>query len=111
MKLLLLIPFTLLFHVTYSQVDIIISHETSENGFNIYANNNEFCDVSLKLKITGKNINILEKDNKTYIIPPKTKKTLLATISKIKKNKATNLSYTYTTNIGIHNNKKNRFKI
>jgi len=83
-----------------------IYYEKIENGYNIYADNLEYCPMSIKIDFKTTNLDIDGNNSNVYIIEPLQKKQLLTTLTVSKKGKAYKLSYKYLTNYGNHNNDK-----
>lgn len=105
MKNYLLIAFLLIASFCEAKHKIKVYYEKIENGYNIYADNNEFCSVSIKINFNVKNLNIDGGNNKVYVVKAKKKKQLLTSLKVSKNGKAYKLSYKSWTNYGIHNNK------
>ncbi|TYB80133.1 M23 family metallopeptidase [Bizionia saleffrena] len=80
-----------------------IYYEQIENGYIIYADNQELCPMSIKIDFTTKNLNIDGGNNNIYIIDPIKKRQLLTKLTVSKKGKAYKFSYKYWSNYGNHN--------
>jgi len=83
--------------------NVKIYYEQTENGYNIYADNEEFCPVSIKIDFTTQNMNVDGGNNKIYSVDALKKKQLLAKLVVSKKGKAYKFSYSSMINYGIHN--------
>ncbi len=105
MKNYILLIFVLIASLCQAEHNVKLYYEQIENGYNIYADNNEFCPVSIKIDFTVKNLNIEGGNNTVYIVNAKEKKQLLTTLKVSKTGKAYKFSYTYLTNYGENNNK------
>ncbi len=103
MKNYLLIAFLLVFSITKAEQNIKIYYEQIANGYNIYADNNEFCPMSIKINFTVSNLNIENGNNTIYLLNPLEKKQLLTTLKVSKAGKDYKFSYEYWTNYGDHN--------
>jgi murein DD-endopeptidase MepM/ murein hydrolase activator NlpD len=105
MKNYLLYTFLLIISLSNAENKVKIYYEQIENGYNIYADNEEFCPVSIKIDFNVSNLNIGGGNNRVYVINAKNKKQLLTSLKVSKKGKAYKFSYKYWTNYGKHNNK------
>ena len=106
MKKFLLFTLLLIVSLSKAQNKINIYYEQIENGYEIYADNEEFCPVSIRLDFKVSNLNISGGNNNVYVVNSKNKKQLLTTLKVLKKGKAYKFSYKSWTNYGIHNNKE-----
>lgn len=106
MKYYLLLTFLLISSLCKAEQNVKIYYEQIEDGYNVYADNDEFCPVSIKIDFTVTNLNIDGGNNNIYIVNEKDKKQLLTTLKVSKKGKAYKFSYKYWTNYGKHNNRK-----
>ena len=103
MKKYFLIIFLLMFSVAKAEQNIKIYYEEIEQGYNIYADNNEFCPMSIKIDFTVSNLNIEGGNSNIYVVNPLQNKQLLTTLKVSKNGKAYKFSYKYWTNFGNHN--------
>ena len=106
MKNYLLLTFILITSLCKAEHNVKIYYEQIENGYNVYADNEEFCPVSIKIDFTVTNLNIDGGNNNVYVVNAKDKKQLLTSLTVSKKGKAYKFSYKYWSNYGIHNNKE-----
>jgi len=106
MKNYLLLTFLLFTSLCNAKINVKIYYEQIENGYNIYADNDEFCPISIKIDFDVTNLNIERGNNNIYVVKTKEKKQLLTSLKISKKGKAYKFSYKYWTNYGIHNNKE-----
>ena len=104
MKNYLLLTFFLITTVVKAENNIKIYYEKTDNGYNIYADNDEFCPSSIKINFSVTNLNIIGGNNNIYIVNPQRKKQLLTSLKVSKKGRAYKFSYKYWTNYGNHNN-------
>jgi len=98
--------FLLITSLCKAEHKIKIYYESVENGYNIYADNDEFCPMSIKIDFAVTNLNIDGGNNNVYVVEAKVKKQLLTTLKVSKKGKTYTFSYYYWTNYGKHNNKE-----
>lgn len=103
MKNYLLVIFLLIFSVSKAEQNVKIYYEQVENGFKIFADNNESCPISIKLDFSVSNLTIEGGNNNIYVVNALEKKQLLTTLKISKKGKAYKFSYKYRTNYGNHN--------
>lgn len=99
--LLLLIVFS--FSIAKAEIKAKVYYEQIENGYKIYADNNEFCPVSVKIDFTVLNLQIEGGNNKIYVIEALKNKQLLTTIKVIVIGKSYKISFTSFTNFGNNN--------
>jgi murein DD-endopeptidase MepM/ murein hydrolase activator NlpD len=84
---------------TFSQIEIKTYFEANQNGFTIFADNNEYCPVSIAFEFTL--LNLKPSEEKTiFVIPPKSKKVKITDLVVVKKNENTKMSYTTLYNYG-----------
>lgn len=96
----------LLFITTNSIADnfkLKIYYEKIEGGYNIYADNDEFCPMSIKIEFTVLNLNIEGGNNNIYVANARKKKQLLTSVTVKEMGKAYKMSYQTWTNYGDHN--------
>lgn len=84
-----------------------IYHEQTNNGINIYADNSEFCDMSITIDFSVLNLDIDGGNNNIYVIKALKKKKLLTTLNLSDKRKAYKFSYEYKIYYG--NNKVEKY--
>src|SRR5690606_28025280 len=106
-KYYLLLPFLLIVSLCKAEHKIKIYYEQIENGYNIYADNEEFCPVSIKIDFTVTNLNIDRGNNNVYVVNARNKRQLLTSLKVSENGKAYTVSYKYWTSYGKHNNKEN----
>lgn len=104
MKNLILSTIIFCFTICKAEPKIKIYYEQVENGYHIYADNNEFCPVSIKIDFTVTNLNIENGNNTIYVINAQTNKQLLTTLKISKNGKAYKMNYKFWSNYGNHNN-------
>lgn len=102
MKLYLLLILFLFTSICKAEHKIKLYFEPSENGYNIYADNMEFCQMSVKIEFTIDNLRIKGGNNKIYVVDPQKNKQLLTQLTVYKKEKAYKFSFNYWTNYGNH---------
>ncbi|MFO7743755.1 MAG: M23 family metallopeptidase [Psychroflexus sp.] len=105
MRKYLLLAFIVISSLCKAEQRVKIYHEQTDNGFNIYADNNEFYPVSIQTDFTVKNLTIVGGNKNVYVINAKNKKQLLTSLKISNKKKEYKFSYRYRTNYGKHNNK------
>ena len=96
---LLLITFFVFFQIEAAS-NYKLYYEKSEGGFNIYADNDEYCPISIKVNFKLTNMFVKNGNNKVYILQAKTKKQLIANLIRIGKHKLFKFSYTYNVRQG-----------
>jgi murein DD-endopeptidase MepM/ murein hydrolase activator NlpD len=83
-----------------AEIKVKIYYELTSNGYEIFADNDEFCPVSVKINFTTTNLSIEGGNNKTHVIDSKRKKQHLTTLTEIKKGKAYKFSFQSNSNYG-----------
>ena len=58
-----------------------VFYEKKEQEFVIYADNNEWCPVSLTINLDLSNLAFSDKDKKVFVIPFKTERYIIGTLS------------------------------
>lgn len=106
MKVLLLISLLTLcsFGQTKPQVKLYV--EQFEEGFNIYADNAEYCPMSIHMELDLKNLSHEAGNKPVFLLQPSKQRQALATLYLIKSGKKTAYSYNYTTIYGDSQVKK-----
>lgn len=94
------------YNIAYSQIKLKTYTEKIKNGYEIYADNDEYCDVSIKIDLTLKNMSSSEETDKVFVVPPRTKKALLLTLKSKKRGK---YSYRYKTRYNLGNHLKKTY--
>lgn len=100
MKIYIFLFLVLITTVCRAKHNVKIYYEQVKDGYNIYADNQEFCPVSIKIDFTITNLDIRGGNNGIYTIAPLKKKQLLTQLTIAKKGKAYKFSYRYLTNYG-----------
>ncbi|MGB5508660.1 hypothetical protein, partial [Robiginitalea sp.] len=77
--------------------------EQEEFEFKVYADNSEFCPVSIKVDFDAINMDIEGGNHKTYVVPARKEKVLLTKLTISDRKKAAKFNYSYTTNYGDSN--------
>ena len=85
---------------TYAEHDVKVYYEKTDTGYLIYADNNEFCPVSVKLEFTLTNLTIPEENSSIYVIQPRQEKQLVTQLSIAQKSKGYKFSYKSWVNYG-----------
>lgn len=83
--------------------NVKVYYEQVENGYAIYADNQEFCPMSIKFEFTLKNLKPLEVMSVIYTIKPRENRQLLLNFTVKTLGKEYGLSYNYKVNYGNHN--------
>ena len=86
-------------HVS-AQKEIKIYAEETKEGFRIYADNPEFCPITIRVDFGLNNMKSEAGEHPSFLLKEKSSKTLLTTVSIINKYKASKFVYTYTVSLG-----------
>ena len=90
---------------SYANHKVKLYAERINNGFKIYADNNEFCSMSVLIEFDLLNMRNLNEENKVYVLGPSKKRQLLTTLKVKTQRKPYQFNFRYRTNYGNHNNK------
>jgi murein DD-endopeptidase MepM/ murein hydrolase activator NlpD len=82
------------------EIRMNVYHESIEGGANIFADNNEYCAVSLMISYELNNMQSSEPNNKVFVIPPRTIKFSISNLKLINPHASFKFRYTYKTNYG-----------
>ena len=85
---------------TIAQENVKVYSEQIKSGFAVYADNPEYCPVTVSVNFEMKNIKIGTNESATFLVPANSKKLLLTTATVIDKFKASKFGYTYTPTFG-----------
>lgn len=88
------------FHFNYSQIKSNIFCENKEDGYEIFASNDEYCPISIMVNFKLDNLISTKGNGEMFIIPAKSKKIFLTTLSVINKSYAYGFKYTSLNNYG-----------
>ena len=100
MKNTLLFIFIALTISVYAEHKILLYYEQTNNGYIVYADNEEFCPCSVKVDFVLNNLESSTGNNKVFILPAKSKKNLIAELKVIDKKKGYKFSSNCQTNYG-----------
>lgn len=89
---------------SFSQEKLKTYYEKTERGFLIFADNGEYCPVSIKIDFILNNMKSLNGNHKIFVIPPKSKRILISELKMIKNGKF-GFSYKTKFNYGNVNDK------
>ena len=70
----------------FSQLKVTIFNEKIATGYNFYADNDEYCPVSTKIDFELNNLSSSNGNGVTFLVPARTKKYLLTTLTIVKPN-------------------------
>lgn len=99
-KLTLLFLFFSTFLFAQKKWNVRFYNELVDRQYHIYADNEEETPISTKFTVTLKNMKSTLSDNEIVVIPAKTKRFLLSTLSVIVPNTANSFSYNNLFNFG-----------
>lgn len=91
-----------------SQINIKIFSKEIKGGFLIYAENNEYCPVSVRFDFELKNLKSSKGNHKIFILPERKKNILITVLSA---NKSGSYSFKYKTRYNYGNHALNSFDI
>ena len=106
MKKYIVLIIILLASIGNAQTEIKIYYEKINDEFRIYADNDEYCPVSVKIDFDLKNMEVEGGNHKVYVIEPKSRRQGLTKVEVSNKRLASNFKYKYWTNYGNHHQDK-----
>ena len=86
--------------LSYAQQNISIYKTETSDGYVLYADNNEYCPVSVEIKFTLTNVESSSGEKFIFVLPAKTAKFKITELKIIRQNASSRLSYTTTANFG-----------
>lgn len=90
----ILLVMVLISSFSYSQIRLETYAREIKKGYEILANNEEYCPVSVKVSFTLKNMSSSKGNYKIFVVPARTKDFLISELTYIKKGK---YGYSYET--------------
>ncbi|WP_299442376.1 M23 family metallopeptidase [uncultured Aquimarina sp.] len=93
---------SLLSIATFAQENFKVYYEEGENGYKIYADNGEFCPVSVEIDFKIENLTSSIGDVKIIKVPAQTTKFYVADLTVVDRRKAIKLGYSVRYNHGNH---------
>lgn len=103
MKNWIFIIFVFLTTISKAQPNANVYFEKAGFGYEIYADNDEFCPVSIQLDFQLTNLNLHYESEGFFMVPPNSTKHLLTTLSGKEQNQPFGFSYSSLINYGnIH---------
>lgn len=101
MKLLLALSFLILPVILFAgEFRTHVYHENFDGGVHVYADNNEFCPVSILVTFELANMESTNGNNKVFVVPANTKRFLLSDLKVIDVHTSYKLRYTTRTQLG-----------
>lgn len=101
MKNFILTLFILISFQTFSQIEVKTYIEAKQNGYELFADNNEYCPVTIAIDFKLVNLKFKE-ENTIFVLPARSKKVKITDLEVIKKNVEYKMSYTTFLNYGDH---------
>jgi murein DD-endopeptidase MepM/ murein hydrolase activator NlpD len=86
-----------------SQIKVKLYPEQAGEFVNIYADNEEFCPVSIRIDFNVTNFDIQGGNNQIYIVESRKGKQLLTSLTVSKQGKPSKLEFKFLSNYGNHN--------
>jgi len=86
---------------SFSKIDVKVYYEKTAKGFEIFADNNELCPISILIDFKLKNLKSSQGNNRIFVLPAKAKKVSLTNLVTINNGKYT-FSYKTKYNYGNH---------
>lgn len=98
----LFLVFIFIYQTSCAQNGLKVYDEKTENGYVIYANNNEYCPVSVEFNFSLKNLKSSKDNQRIFVIPAQAKKFKVLELNIKKENEAYGFNYNIVYNIGNH---------
>lgn len=105
MKFFLIVFLLITSLVLSSQPDVNVYFEEIKDGFGVFADNSEYCPVSVEIKLELQNLSSARGDKIFAIIPPNAKKHYITKLKVIDTGKESNLGSNLVANYGNHKQK------
>lgn len=86
----------------YAQDNFKIYYEETQNGFNIVADNDEFCPISAKIDLDIENLKSSNGNHKVFVIPARSKQHVITELTVIDRKKRMKLGLSTSYNFGDH---------
>ena len=102
MKYILFLSFQLIAILSFANRKINVYHEQVGNTIEIYADNMEYCPMSIQLKLDLTNMKSSQGNNKLFLVAAQSKKILLTTLTPARKSGKYGFNYEYANNYGDH---------
>ncbi len=99
-KFLAIIAFLLIHCFSFSQPKIDFISQKTEKGVGIFANNPEYCPVSVKMTFKLTNMIATTGNQEIFVVPAKTNNYLIAELQKASDNSIYKYSYKFQSNFG-----------
>ncbi|WP_108802403.1 M23 family metallopeptidase [Aquimarina sp. Aq107] len=93
---------SLLWITTFGQDNFKVYYEETDNGYTIYADNGEFCPVSVEIDFKIENLTSNIGDIKIIEVPEQTTKFYIADLTVVDRKKAIRLGFSVRYNHGNH---------
>lgn len=102
MKLIIILALAFTALAGHSKPQIKIYYEKINDEYRVYADNDEFCHVSIKIDFELDNMKVDGGNHKVYVVDPNSKRQQLTKIKISNKRLASKFTYNYWTNYGNH---------
>ncbi len=102
MKKFILVLFLGIVGKALGQIDAKIYYEKTENGYSVYGDNHELCEVSIELNFTLVNLESDIGAKKIIVLPAQSQKIKVASLTVINSKSMYKFSYTTLMNWGNH---------
>lgn len=96
-----LLIFFMIPQLTVAKHNVTVYYEAIGDGYALYADNFEHCDISVELTVNLRNLKFKTEKEELYFLRPRTTGQLLAEFVTLKKGKASGLSFKYFLNLGL----------
>lgn len=102
-NLIVILLFLSLGNLTFAQQNIKVYSEETKDGIAIYADNPEYCPVTVSVDFQLKNTKLEGQEKTSFLIKENSKKVLLTSVTIIDKFKPSKFGYTYSVSLGDSN--------
>lgn len=102
MKNILIVAILFISAICNAEHKVKLYYEQIEDGYNVYADNDEVCKMSVKIDFTVTNLKTEGISKNVYVLEPSLKKQLLATFKAITKGKSYKFGFKSLINYGDH---------
>ena len=102
MRFILFIVFLLFSTSAFSEIRLNISYEKTSDGYILFAHNQEYCPVSVRLNMELKNLSSTSGNNKIFVIPANSSRFIVTRLRIKKRGEAYGFNYKTSYNYGNH---------
>ena len=89
-----------------AEINVEVNWIQEDNQIRIFANNNEYCPVTIKMDLSTNNLRSSTSNGRTIVVPARAQDFTLDILTTINSNRSTRFKYNCTYNRGNHNQRE-----